>query len=172
MKTRHYILIVIAIVLLGWLLPQIINNKVGEDEIWYETYQIQDGSSIRIIHSHNCKAKKPFFAWNVQCKILHYHKEKIDVFDYCINEDDANMLNYISKRNIKKALDLQWAYAEDSNDRERCLWHEKMWDTTFRMYEVAYSMINGELHPQNDDGKIINDYSWETHFVKSNNEKQ
>lgn len=169
MKWYWYVVCVTVLIAGLLFVPNIIDNKVTEDEIWWESYQINDGSYIRIIHAHDCQAKKPCIAWNIQCKMLDYYKQKIDVYDYCINEDEAIMLNYISMRNIKHALERQWAYAEDENDYKICRWNEKIWDTTLRVREVAYSMNNGDLVPQNDDGMIITDFSWNTQFGNGDN---
>ena len=147
-KTIIYIAIVFVIVISVMIVPDLCNNKVSEDEIWWELYQIPDGSFVRIIHAHDCDAKKPLTRWNVQCKILDYYKHKNDVYDYCIHDDDAIMLNAISKRNIKYAMERMWDYAEDEQDYKMCRWNDKMWDTTNRIHELVYSMLGGELIPQ------------------------
>lgn len=169
MKKIYYILFILGVMLLCWLVPNVVNNKVNEDEIWWEEYQIKDGSYIRIIHAHDCKAKKPLIRWNVQCNMLDYYKCKYDVYDYCIDEDNAIMLNAISKRNIKYAMERQWAYAETEQDVAVCRRNDKMWDTTDRTYEVAYSLKGDELIPQNDNVEIIMDYSLKTHWTLKKN---
>ena len=162
MKWYWYIVFVLILIVAMETLPKVVDNKVTKNEIWWERYQIQDGSYVRIIHSHDCRnAKKTFVAWNVQCKMLDFYKEKIDVYDYCIGEDEANMLNYISKRNIKYAMERQWATAVDEEDYNACRWNDKIWDTTLRVYEVVYSMLQGELIAQDDNGEIVNGYLWE-----------
>ena len=162
----YYFLFVVGLCFLLWLVPHLVDNKVSDDEIWWEYYKISDGSTIRIIHSYKCDAKKPFIAWNVQCNILDYQKLKYDVYDYCIHEDDADMLNAISYRNIKYGLERQWFFAEDETDFELCKLHEKMWDTTFRRHEVAYSIKEGQLIQQSNNCAPLIDYDWETRLKK------
>lgn len=151
----YYILFIITLCLLGWLVPNLIENKVTDDELWWESYCIPDGSKVRIIHTNKCEAKRPLVVWNVQCDKINYFKEKIDVYDLCIHEEDIDMLNAISYRNIKVAMEEQWFFAEDETDYELCRLHEMMWDTTFRRHEAAFSIKNGELIPQNDEGNIL-----------------
>ena len=137
-----YALGVIVVCILCWLVPNLYNNKVSEDEIWWEYYQLSDSSYVRIIHSYDCETKKPLIRWNVQCKILGYRKHKNDVYDFCIHDDDAEMLNCISKRNIKRSLEYQYIFAEDERDLELLELDEKILDTTDRKYEVYYSFTN------------------------------
>ena len=165
MKWYWYVACVIGLIMGVELIPDIANNKVSDDEIWWEKYQLDDGSYIRVIHAHDCRAKKPLIAWNVQCDMIEYYKEIIDVYDYCIDEDDAAMLNSISRRNTKNALERQWAYAEE-DDYESCRHNEMMWDTSMRTRNVAFSMKDGNLVRQNDDGRIILNYSCEIDFGK------
>ncbi|MCR5588113.1 MAG: hypothetical protein K6F72_00695 [Bacteroidales bacterium] len=146
--TIIYIAAVFVIIILVMVVPDLCNNKVSENEIWWESYQIPDGSFVRIIHAHDCDAKKPLIRWNVHCKMLDYYKQKNDVYDYCINDDEAIMLNAISKRNIKHAMERMWDYAEDKQDYEMCRWNNKMWDTTNRIHGLVYSVLGGELVPQ------------------------
>jgi hypothetical protein len=168
METIKYFLFILGVCLIIWLIPNLLNNKVGDDEIWWEFHELSDGSEIRIIHSPKCDAKKPFIAWNVQCDILDYEKLKYDVYDFCILEEDADMLNAISYRNIKYVMERQWIFAEDETDYELCKLHEKMWDTTFRKYEVSFSLKEGGLVPQDDNGIIICGYDYDKRIGKNN----
>lgn len=74
------------------------NHKLEEDEIWRDKVTLNDGSYIFVYHSHNCKHKKPLFLCRE--KIIDFRKLKYSVYDYCISERDAEMLDAISRRNI------------------------------------------------------------------------
>ena len=167
MKNWHKVAIVVGVVVLALLGPSIADNKVGEDEVWWEYYDVGDGSYVRIMHAHDCGTRKPLAAWDVQTDILDYHKDKIDVYDHCIGEDDAIMLNAISKRNIKRALDYGMLFVEDGGDFAGLRRHEEMWDTTDRTDRVYYAMRDGRLVYQGSRTEtIILDYRFEKLHVK------
>ena len=157
--TIKYIIFVLGIILLACILPDFYKNiKLDDDEIWKEEYNIQDGSMINIVHNNKCCVKKPVFGTTY--KILDYQKEKIDVYDYCINDEEADILNRISKRNYHIACDDYYKNAYDEQDYRSFNGYLNRSDTTCnRKREVAFSRENAKYTPQNDNGYIIADYA-------------
>ena len=148
-KAIYFILVILIVVFSVWFIPAIFNYRVKTDEVWIENYQLKDGSYIDIVHSHSCKTKKPFFEKNTNRKMIDFYKTKYTVYDYCITEDDADMLNHISKRNIKLALEHDWLFLEDSIDFADYEHFSNAIDTTERIYTVSHSRFGGKLIPQN-----------------------
>lgn len=120
-------------------------NNVENDELWREKIILEDGSHIMVFHSSNCSQKKPFFV-NTEKKI-DFKKYKYDVFDFCISEEEASMLNVISGRNINKAKEMEYLYADDEQERSFSKLKEQLYDSTDRTYSIYFSLKGDELIP-------------------------
>jgi hypothetical protein len=133
---RKYILLLIAsvIVYLGYHYSK---HIVSEDELWVERITVPEGGIIEVYHSHKCLRSKPFYI-EKENKI-DFKKSKYSVYDICIHEDDAKMLNSISKTNINDVLDRGWTYSEDIESFVR--YEKEICDISNRDYEVYHSWI-------------------------------
>lgn len=116
-------------------------HSVDPEELWYEKLELKDGTHIYVYHNHECRRKQPFFTSTVEK--INYHKSKCDVYDICIGEEEAFMLNVISNYNIRKDIDMAETYSEFEDLRKMNL----RYDTSNRVYDVYYSVT--------DNGKFI-----------------
>lgn len=115
---------------------------VSEDEIWREKVMLRDGSHIMRYHSSDCTCDRPLFV-SKEKKIV-FRKMKYDVYASCIDEEDAEMLNAISHRNIQKYRE----YIHCSGVGEDLTYYWKMLnllDDSDRTYSVEFCMKNDSL---------------------------
>lgn len=138
MLAKHLLFIVLSLTLFSC------GNNCDKDELWREKVKLSDDTHIFIYHSSKCKKKRPFFT--VIEKKIDFEKLKYGVFDICISERDADMLNGISKKNIADYIDYAYLFAEDDQDYEYYFNKVAVLDTTERKYDVYWSSKNeGDL---------------------------
>ena len=113
---------------------------VGYKQIWREKHVFPDGSHVMIYHSNSCTKEKPFLL--LKENIIDYRKFKNDVFDSCISQEDAILLNLISRRNINYCLD-NFIF-EEENDYRIYKELSKLFDCSNRMYETYYAYVKDD----------------------------
>lgn len=135
---------IIQFIVLSFILASC-THKCNTDELWREKVTLSDDTHIFIYHSSKCTKKQPFTS--VTEKIIDFKKFKFDVFDICITEQDADMLNQISKRNVSDYVDNALIFAEDKTDYELYKTTIDIIDITKRKYKVYWAT--------NDNGGLI-----------------
>lgn len=143
MKKIVYVLIGVA---LFFIVRYIVTHDVGKDELWVERVPVSEGGTIDIYHSDKCPRSKPFSIDKVDK--IEYRKTKFSVFDICIDEKEAEMLNSISKYNINRILERGWTYSEEI---ELFVYYEEnICDLTDSDdYRVYYSLYKGKTKKLN-----------------------
>lgn len=111
-------------------------HNVGENELWVEDVDIEEGGYIEILHSHRCKRSKPFSIDKIDK--IEFRKNKFSVFDICILDEEVKMLNAISKYNITKSIKDGYIFG-DIGDVSR--YEDEICDLSNRDYEVGHSWI-------------------------------
>ena len=115
-------------------------TSVDDDELWLETKELNDGTTIHVYHSAKHNNERPTIVSTV--KKINFRKLKSDIYDSCISENEAKMLNAISNYNIKEYIDNAWIFEEGKTYEEYC----SLLDTTDRTYNTPYSITKeGEL---------------------------
>lgn len=117
-------------------------GSASEDEIWREKVMLKNGSHIMRYHSNDCTCDRPFFC--PKEKKVDFKKLKYDVYASCIEEEEAEMLNAISHRNIQKYR----GYIHNSRiGEDLTLYYEmlKLLDDSDRTYHVEFCMKNDSL---------------------------
>ncbi len=120
-------------------------HKVSNDELWRNKVEFDDGTHIFVYHVNTCTKPKPIFTPTE--KIIDFCKSKYDVYCYCISDEMAEVLNTISRKNINNFIDNSWIDVEDSDDLDRCLARQKLFDCTERTYYVDSGLKDGLLIP-------------------------
>lgn len=118
------------------------NKEIKHNELWEEHYDLPNGSTIFIFHSSACNIKKPFFL--NKRNMIDFIKFKYFVYDYCISEEEAAMLNIISRRNIEHAINEEEIIEE--TDRKSFEWFLKVIDRSNRDYKAYYSLGKNDIH--------------------------
>lgn len=114
---------------------------VEHDELWREKIELPNGSHCFVYHSFDCPNKKPILLCTE--KKYEYRKMKHDVFDYCISEDEIQILNLISNKNIREALESSIDYGDYNFYIEM----KNIYDLSNRGHILYYS-INNESNLQ------------------------
>lgn len=143
--TRKYKVLIYILVLAGvfaiFFVYHYSKHFVDDDELWSEEVTVSKEGIIEIFHSNKCMRSKPFFLEKIDK--IDFQKTKFTVFDICIYQDEAAMLNSISKYNIKRILDRGWTYSDEIESFIN--YEENICDTTDRDdYEVKYCLRNGK----------------------------
>lgn len=114
----------------------------SEDEIWREKVMLEDGSHIMLYHSNDCTCDRPFFC--PKEKKVDFYKLKYDVYASCIDNEEAEMLNAISHRNIQKYRGYihHFGIGEDLTQYWERL---KISDDSDRTYSVEFALKNNTL---------------------------
>lgn len=139
---KRVFLILITCILL-YFIYLIFPRTVNEDEIWSECIELEDGSLVYVYHSGDCNKEKPLFF--TKQKKIDFIKFKYYVFDYCLDEKDVEVLNVISKNNIKEYYEKVDYTSFDDFDREYYKSYEEILDSSNTSYEVYYSVRNDTL---------------------------
>lgn len=124
----------IALLAILVLLLQCSCNRVGDDDLWREKVEVENDTYVDVYHVASCSKPKPLFTPTE--KILDYRKYKYDVFCHCISDEMADVLNEISKKNIKEYSENALCFAEDACDFERYQAYMRVFDFSARTYEV------------------------------------
>ncbi len=131
-------------------------GKVDMDEYLNELVEMEDGSYICIIHSWSCKDKcldketyKPKMQWFEDINnILSFRKQQNDVFHYCVDSNEAIILNSSSRRNLEMSL----IYDEFTDEEIKLL------DFSDRTYNIYYSIKNGKLIKLPKNKRKVSDF--------------
>ncbi len=116
---------------------------VDKGEYLRETVELEDGSTIDIIHSWSCVDKcldketgRPKMQWfESMGEIAEFTKSKCDVYDYCISAAEASMFDAVSQRNLDVKDEYEGLSREDS----------MYYDFSDRTYRIYYSYKDGKM---------------------------
>lgn len=134
MRKVLYIITAIALII---IVRYIVSHNVGENELWVEKVSVPEGGIIEVYHSHKCIRDKPF-SIETEDKI-EFKKKRFSVYDICILDDEAKMLNEISRFNNTRLLERGWENSEDIESFVR--YENDICDLSNRDYDVEYSWI-------------------------------
>lgn len=138
-KVTKYILILTGIVAV-YFAYHYSKHFVEKDELWSEKVTVPESGFIEIYHSHKCLRNKPFFIDKEEK--INFRKSKFSVFDVCISDEEVEMLNAVSRYNIKESLERGYVF-DDIEDVSR--YEDGICDLSNRDYEVYYSCIGREV---------------------------
>lgn len=84
-----------------------------------------------------------------------FSKRKNTVFDYCVDDELALIINAISYRYNKRYIEWAWIYDETKEDADRTNKRIESMDTTFSIRTCMYGFSGGRLVRLKEDVEIL-----------------
>lgn len=119
-------------------------GECEENEIWFESIEVKPNVFIEVIHTKGCRLQKPYFAKRIKID-SHFSKNKNDVFDYCVDDDLALILNAISYRYNKNFIQWAWFFDDTNEERNRTDKRIEHMDTSFCVRDCQYGYSFGNM---------------------------
>ena len=119
------------------------SGKIDKGKIWSEKIDVGNGAHIYLYHDAKCSRDKTYSC--VTEDKISFMKKKYDVFDYCFSSEDLEMLNFISKHNIKDYNENAIHYCEDNEDFEYYKRYSNLLDTLDCGHSTDFAMDDKKL---------------------------
>ncbi len=137
MKNKSWISIILLITISSC------SGQIDSKKMWREKIDIDNGAYVFLYHDAKCSKERPFSS--VSEDKISFMKMKYDVFDFCFSKEDLEMLNSISKRNIKDYENNAIDYCVNNKDvyyyNRKCA----ILDTLDCGFSTEYAMRNNKL---------------------------